>query len=468
MYWNTRKQCWKDAPSRPIKSPLVARHVETQLLREGWGLRYQGIGWDNGGVPCHYAAHTSPYLDEVGVGDMDYPKSLPAGCDTYHYWELIPPVVPELDATNLPEGWGVEYRGMEWKSEGGVYYVYGRAGETVVEINDANISICTLTMGSPCYYYWELIPPVVPELDTTNLPELDTTNLPELDTTNLPELDTTNLPEGWTVEYRGIDWVTDEKAYYSSCVEYNKGVVRLADVNYESIIREESLGSINRHFWELIPPVVPELDTTNLPEGWGVEYRGMGWKAEGSVYYVYSWGDTVVGITDADISVRTLTLGIPCYYYWELIPPVVPELDTTNLPEGWTVECRGMGWDNGGKSCYHTFGRVYGTIPPNLTFTDCTLFIDDIPSGDCQCLFWELTPPVPATTTVMEMVGEGVTDLPIWLITSLGYTKAGVVSWDQTHGYLINEKSLDLFARDEIRWSNDRDTLYTDANEFIV
>ena len=365
MFYNPSSNCWETVTTSGVPASLVARHAETRLLKEGWGLRYQGTGWDNEGELCHYVASPYPdYFGDVNAYKTGYSKSLPLGGDRCHYWELIPPTIPELDTTDLPKGWSVVYRGLDWVTDEKVFYAS-------VDVGDTNAVVTRVDLNSPFtihgasnipIHYWELIPPV-------------------------PSIDTTDLPKGWTVEYRGIGWKTDCDIY---CFYVIGSGVDAKVVDKDWLIASTPYGIVDAHYWELIPPTVPTVDSSKLPDGWTVEYRGLGWVADDCRYVCQDVERGQSTIVVRGVTPLTCANGYDHYHYWELIPPTVPELDTANLPNGWTAEYRGTEWNNGGEPCYYTTS--------SFTHNPVEVWVSDYefpltPSGDHDYYYWELIPP---------------------------------------------------------------------------
>jgi hypothetical protein len=153
----------------------------------------------------------------------------------------------------------------------------------------------------------------------------------------------------------------------------------------------------------------PPIDTTNLPDGWKVEYKGKAWDNDGGeCYYVESRRDANMQPIDA-IIMQTPS-GDEDTYYWELIPPTKdkepehtivahrnsdsgePHLDTSKLPEGWTIEYRGLEWNNDKKRCYYTMHN------PKLKYNPAEITDEDIEDkliakGIKDHHYWELIPP---------------------------------------------------------------------------
>ena len=81
--------------------------------------------------------------------------------------------------------------------------------------------------------------------------------------------------------------------------------------------------------------ITPEVDTTNLPDGWTVEYRGRGWEANDKCYYVmcHIYEDGPYVINSSDYSSTESLCGISNYHYWELIPPAKASASPTKAQQ---------------------------------------------------------------------------------------------------------------------------------------
>jgi len=68
-------------------------HLGVSHLPKGWAVTYKGVGWDNDKEPCYYAVYDKDVETRASVEPRDLRiLTPPAGVDTNHYWELIPPV----------------------------------------------------------------------------------------------------------------------------------------------------------------------------------------------------------------------------------------------------------------------------------------------------------------------------------------------------------------------------------------
>ena len=156
---------------------------------------------------------------------------------------------------------------------------------------------------------------------------------------------------------------------------------------------------------------------------------------------------------------------VPIYALYT--PITEPELDITNLPEGWTVEYKGMGWKSEEKVYYmaveqdHCIGRCgVDSDLVNKLFTQ----------GDLDCHYWQLHPPKPKPTTPEDLFPKGESDC--WLCSpdkQVSYRVELVEATGRIGCYEFdNLLTMEELSDRNLRYSNHPLTPYEEANPFIV
>lgn len=135
-----------------IKVKWITDRLPTESDTDGWGHVV---------APCDDYSHGWAYLDrgEVNLGDPWHPA-----------FKVVEdePEIPELDTSNLPDGWKAEYRGKGWTNNGNPC-LYGY----IIDSGHQKLNTEKRTPeGAKGFHYWELIPPAeVPWERPSDVPE---------------------------------------------------------------------------------------------------------------------------------------------------------------------------------------------------------------------------------------------------------------------------------------------------------